>query len=393
MDTQVQKNEFLLEMNRLLGDVLVAPLIEIIVQFARPFYIFVNGLKWQFHFYDHFTRQIVDSQNIPTMRTGNGVKIYVSVTTSPSQKSLFLVDIKHQRILICPLQYNVNKIGMQQNLLVSSSSLQITDTRSSAPDSIIATGDSLFARTISDKSWRRFDFTTQKWDSEEIQDKIIEGRWKNSLNVARIGPRSFVGIETFSTFATPLPIKHRCFVYDGDSIASTALQSSVSTVNGSLCLALQSSDSTASSESADVEQKEKREQKKPVIIELPDIDSDSNITKLLVFGIVKHDQSQQEMILALFHLKIVYIIPIKTRTPSLTFDPPTRINIDKSTIFINQLQNLFILEDQLWVVLSGPKSSSEKNHISYRFSFETMDWIASGRLPGELFNSKLQTIV
>jgi hypothetical protein len=349
------KDEFLMEVTRLIGDALVAPLIEIIVKFARPIYIFACSSTREFHFYDHMTRQIVDSQNNYSQ---NACKIVKAASTS--KESLFLVDRdEYEKILICPVQYNVNKIT-QHNLLIISPAI-ITDTVSSTKDSFIATGDSFFARTT-DRSWRRFDFTTQKWDSEEIPDKTKVWKvWKDTLNLASIGPRSFVGIECFFGTGPRYLVDdqrhhYRCFVYDGDSSES----------------------------------KEQKQKQKSVIIPLPDLVGEHSYYRhLLAFGIVKHDQSQQEMILAMFRLKLVYIITIKTRNP-LTFDPPTILNLD--TIHRLHLKgSFFIFEDQLWAILGS--ETSEQRNISYRFSFETMDWILSGTVPRELYSSTLQTIV
>jgi hypothetical protein len=355
------KDEFLMEVTRLVGDALVAPLIEIIVKFARPIYIFASLSTWHFHFYDHMTRQIVDSQNMPGGFTQNIGRIVKATSTTTSKQSLFFVDRdEYKQISICPLlKYNMNKFT-PQNLLIIQDAI-ITDTVSSTKDSFIATGDSLFARTSLSRSWRRFDFTTQKWDSDEIPDNTTKVQ-KDTLNVASIGPRSFVGLENLAISVDDGQHRYRCFVYDGDSSES----------------------------------KKHNQKQKSVIIPLPDLVGEhSYYGRILAFGIVRHDQSRREMILAMFRLDLVYVITIKTRNP-LTCDPPMKINLATlSTVNWNQTSSypttsFFILEDQLWAFLA-PKTSEQRS-ISYRFSFETMDWILSGTVPRELYISSKNLI-
>lgn len=367
-----KKDEFMMEMTRLLGDTLVAPLIEIICQFTRSFYIFSCGYifsggyyKRIYQFYDHFTRQIIDKQ-LSSWKLCNRHEYVLLNGGLDGQRRLYMVTLfdkeRDDHIAIYSIRYDVNRIYQQRQKLEAEVILE--EWSSFTRNALVLTSDyvSLFFRKP-DYQWQRFDLGERKWDSVLIQDKTnfdhqkdeldlcIVG--KETLNVTSIGRRSFIGIEAFY-LQNDVSMRHtyRCFVYDGDSIASN-------------------------------------DSKKHVLLNLENIVARGVFPhKLLVFGLVKN--GVQEMILVIFDLTMAFIIKILTRSPSLTFSRPTRIPID--TRPIPTIPSIFILEEQLWFV---NENMAEPRNLAYCFSFQTMKWILSGTMPRELctFNSKLQTII
>jgi hypothetical protein len=365
MKDQDIKDDFLIHVCECIGDILPAPLIDIIVQYARQFYVFVNRATDQILFYDHFTRQIVDRQPMQTHDVDTDRCTFINGASNRTLFSYYVLADDH-RIAVAPTTYNVNHIfGLRinrqkkkkQGLMYGPA---IIDTVSSTSRSDVSTSDSLFSHTTVYSCWRRFDLATQKWDSIQIYDPYIthDTDSRESLNVTMIGPRSFFGIEMRPVVYGKVN-RYRCFAYDGDSSESQKAEESM--------------------------QKQKKE-----IISLYEIVGD-NIThrRFRAMGLVKDDITQHQMIILVFHFKLVYIIKIKTHNP-LTFSKPRIIKIYTKVSMDFRGGKFFILQDQLWIAF---ESYEGKLPHAYRFSFETMDWILSGTVPHELMNSHFQTII
>jgi hypothetical protein len=375
-----RKDEFLIQVCHAIGDALPKPLIDIIVQYARAFYVFSCEAAHEFLFYDHTTRQIVDRQPIPMRQFIKFIsdESEYSILRLSRDRSICIMRIVYDSIAIFPTDYNVNKIfglgASKQSLtfnpasaILDDSSLAsdtvvldpasaILDDSSLATDTIVGTGTSLFAQKKNYRDWQRFDLVTKQWDSHLIRDLCEHPAfsWKGCLHVTMIGPNSFMAIEALR-MCSHQPC-YRCFIYDGDS-------------------------------SDDRENKEKY-----VTSSLEGIVVRVFPNKLQAFGIVKN--GREEMIVAIFDSE-AYNIKIKTRSPSLTFDAPVYFEIHTNKLG-RQNKTFFILEDQLWVVFENIINGITNLAMrldTYRFSFETMDWILSGSLPKELVISKFQTIV
>jgi hypothetical protein len=360
-----RKDEFMIEMVCVIGHILPEPLINIIVKFARPFYIFASHETHQWFVYDHFTRQIVDKQSIPCDGYDyDYVLLNLSFLRNGGFDILAFFDYE-DHISISPVQFDVNRIFQEQQKLEVEWAMPIMDEWSGfTKNAVVLTSDlSLFFRNP-DCQWRRFDLVERKWDSVLIQDQFVIGSGptvigsrptlvgiltKETLNVTAIGRRSFIGIESLKD--SKKRYTYRCFVYDGD----------------------------------------RKSKKKHDIRQLENIVADGILpNKLLAFGLVKN--GHKEMILAIFHPTLAFIIKILTRSPSLKFSRPTRIRIDTVPIINSQCrQTFFILEEQLWVVVFS--TVLESRNLAYRFSFQTTEWSLSGTVPRELCSSTLQTIV
>jgi hypothetical protein len=381
---------FLAELNEAIGlstkCQILPPLVQLISEYARSFWLLSSVTEKQsqqrkgkrFSIYDPYTRKMIHTQDIETFEW------YLeswTILTRSIDRSLFLfVQTTVAGYLptnsIFRVRYNdltslySKENQKDQNKENKSSFLSIADKPITSYESTsnveirspVCTGRMLYFQDVKFR-WHGFDLETEKWIVCVSDEKRYQRGGDGFYLVTSISDRSFIGLKSIDRLQGDVISeikKFRCFSYNGESSSSSDSQN--------------------------------------CIIYIADFEVCENIDPLTI-GHIRDEKN--DMVAILFYRYIV-LIKIKTRLPSLTFDPPSIVKIDpvpgSGFIFIDSILWCFLQDEK--AEIRQEKDSpirqdmeQEETVSSFQFCFESLKWIESSRVPRELLYYTLMTVI
>jgi hypothetical protein len=333
-------------MSSSIDKIVLPPLIHLIMEYARPLWLFVEHKTKKLFIYDHLTRQIVHSESIPYLDA--------VLVSRASDRALFILtsfwDTNDYRVHIHRVEYDLKRLALPWNFHEDA---PISETLSNYRidafvDEVVRNGESIFIRYqdgdgLSKYYWSRFDLQTQKWDTDHILDTNREFRMSDtpSMSATSIGQRSFMAIERFYNNV------FRCSAYDCESKIMIHME--------------------------------------PIKCPETKTEDELNVSTL---GHIKDDHN--DMVVVVFTSGVIFQMGIKTRRPSLTFHPTVEIkphtNIEDQYGAIDYL----VFDSILWAFV---KQRDGQPLLCFHFSFETLTWIQSGHVPHCLFFARFYTMI